>query len=108
MLPRGGRSSPRNPPGYYYTRIGNPNLTALARKIAVLEGLDLLRTHPDADLDRVVDGRVFPSGMAAVSAVILSCLGAGDSPSSLRATCTATPSPGSPTWPHAWEFGSSG
>ncbi len=88
-----------DPPGYYYTRIGNPNLTALARKIAVLEGLDLLRTQSDAlrtqtdalrsqssaprefsgaDLEQVVDGRVFASGMAAVSAVILSCLGAGD------------------------------
>lgn len=81
-----------DPPGYYYTRIGNPNLTALARKIAVLEGLDLWRdladarrnladarrNQPGADIDQVVDGRVFASGMAAVSAVILSCLQAGD------------------------------
>ena len=67
-----------DPPGYYYTRIGNPNLTALAGKIAVLEGLELLRTQPGADIDQVVDGRVFASGMAAVSAVILSCLQAGD------------------------------
>ena len=29
--------------GYYYTRIGNPNARHLARKIAALEGLDLLR-----------------------------------------------------------------
>ena len=79
-------------PGYYYTRIGNPNLTVLARKISVLEGLDLWRNQsdarrtqsdawrnqPGADLDQVVDGRVFASGMAAVSAVILSCLQAGD------------------------------
>ncbi len=33
----------RTQPGYYYTRLGNPNLEQLSRKIAVLEGLDLIR-----------------------------------------------------------------
>ena len=30
-------------PGYYYTRLGNPNLDQVARKIAILEAVDLLR-----------------------------------------------------------------
>lgn len=65
-------------PGYYYTRIANPNLEQLARKIATLEGLDLLRAHPESDIDEVVSGRVFASGMAAISAVILARARAGD------------------------------
>jgi methionine-gamma-lyase len=66
------------PQGYYYTRISNPNLTAVGRKIAVLEGLDLLRSQPGVDVGQVVEGRIFASGMAAVSAVLLACLGSGD------------------------------
>jgi methionine-gamma-lyase len=67
-----------HPQGYYYTRISNPNLTTLWGKIAVLEGLELLRNRPEADAAGVVEGRVFASGMAAVSAVLLSCLDSGD------------------------------
>jgi len=65
-------------PGYYYTRLANPNLEKLARAIAVLEGLDLLRAQPASDIDEVVAGRVFASGMAAISAVILARARAGD------------------------------
>jgi methionine-gamma-lyase len=65
-------------PGFYYTRLSNPNQAQLARKIAVLEGLDLLRAAPERPEDEVVAGRVFASGMAAISAVILARARAGD------------------------------
>lgn len=65
-------------PGYYYTRIRNPNLDQLAQKIAVLEGVDLLRAQPQRSPEQVVDGLVFASGMAAVSAAVLGRVGAGE------------------------------
>ncbi len=65
--------------GYYYTRIANPNADELAYKIAYLEGLDLLRRDPTADPKTVVAGKVFASGMAAISAVIMGRCRAGDS-----------------------------
>jgi len=64
--------------GYYYTRIGNPNLDQLARKYAILEGLDLIRSHPDTAVDEVVTGKVFSSGMAAVTSTILAKCQPGD------------------------------
>lgn len=65
-------------PGYYYTRLGNPNQTRLARAITVLEALDLLRAQPDRSVEEIACGQVFASGMAAVSAAILSRVRAGD------------------------------
>ena len=53
--------------GFVYTRLGNPNVQQLSRKYALLEGLDLLKIRQDADPEEVVDGRVFGSGMAAIS-----------------------------------------
>ena len=64
--------------GYYYTRLGNPNLEQLARKISLLEGIDLLREAPEQKLEEVAAGQVFASGMAAISAVLLARLKAGD------------------------------
>jgi methionine-gamma-lyase len=58
-------------PGYIYTRLTNPNFEQLATKIAVLEGLDLLRARPETPVEEVVRGMVFASGMAAVTAAIL-------------------------------------
>lgn len=58
-------------PGYIYTRLTNPNFDQLAFKIAVLEGLDLLRAQPEAPVEEVVRGMLFASGMAAVTAAIL-------------------------------------
>lgn len=58
-------------PGYIYTRLTNPNFEQLAFKIAVLEGLDLLRAQPEKPVQEVVGGMVFASGMAAVTAAIL-------------------------------------
>lgn len=68
----------RAQPGYYYTRIGNPNHDQLARKYAILEGLDLIRSHPEPTVDEIVAGKVFSSGMAAVTAAILAKCHPGD------------------------------
>ena len=65
-------------PGYYYTRLNNPNHQQLARKLAALEAWDLFRQDPGSDPDEVVGGLVFASGMAAVTAAILACVGAGE------------------------------
>jgi methionine-gamma-lyase len=65
-------------PGYYYTRLNNPNHQQLARKLAALEAWDLLRQAPDSDPNDVAGGLVFASGMAAVTAGILACVQAGE------------------------------
>jgi len=80
----------RTQPGYYYTRLGNPNLEQLARKIALLEGLDLIRSHPESEPDSLVAGQVFASGMAAITAVLLSCLKTGDTIVAQEAVYAAT------------------
>lgn len=64
--------------GYIYTRTDNPNLDQLARKYALLEGLDLLRQRPDADQDDLVRGRVYASGMDAISAAVLGRVSIGE------------------------------
>jgi len=64
-------------PGYYYTRIENPNQRQVVSKIAALEALDL----PFEDLSETgtpLDGHLFSSGMAAVSAAVLGCLKSGN------------------------------
>ena len=65
-------------PGYYYTRIKNPNLDLLAYKYACLEGYDLINEHPDKKPEEIVRGMVFASGMAAITAVFLAKCSAGD------------------------------
>jgi len=64
-------------PGYIYSRAGNPNATQLAQKYAYLEGLDLIRQHPDASPAEIVAGWVTASGMAAISSAILGRVTAG-------------------------------
>jgi len=80
----------RSSPGYYYTRLGNPNLEHLASKIAILEGLDLVRGQPQAKPEDVVAGQVFTSGMAAITAVLFSRLKAGDTVVAQEAVYSAT------------------
>jgi methionine-gamma-lyase len=58
-------------PGYSYTRVDNPNSRQLARKLAVLEGIDLIRENPEHDIDAIVKSRMFASGMAAISTALL-------------------------------------
>ncbi|MDD5369968.1 MAG: PLP-dependent aspartate aminotransferase family protein [Anaerolineaceae bacterium] len=65
-------------PGYIYTRLGNPNYEQLAEKVAVLEGLDLLRAQPQQNPGELVAGQVFATGMAAVTTCLLTCAQAGD------------------------------
>lgn len=65
-------------PGYYYTRLNNPNHNQLARKLAALEAWDLIKQHPETEAAELSDGMVFASGMAAVTAAILACVHAGE------------------------------
>jgi methionine-gamma-lyase len=64
-------------PGYYYTRIENPNQHQVVSKIAALEAIDL-PSDSESDTDCPVDGHLFASGMGAISAAILACLKCGD------------------------------
>jgi methionine-gamma-lyase len=77
-------------PGYVYTRINNPNLDQLAEKIALLEGLDLLRDQPDKPAEEIVDGHVFSSGMAAVCSAILARVKSGETIIAQEALYSAT------------------
>ncbi len=65
-------------PGYIYSRLSNPNLDQTARKIAILEGIDLLRANPDRPDHEVVTGMMFASGMAAVTSALQACTKPGD------------------------------
>jgi methionine-gamma-lyase len=77
-------------PGYIYTRLGNPNLDQFASKIAVLEGLDLLRAQPETPVEEIVSGMVFASGMAAVTAAILGRVKSGQTIIAQEAVYSAT------------------
>jgi len=77
-------------PGYYYTRLHNPNQEQVASKIAVLEALDLLRAELDKPLNEVVGGLVFASGMAAITAAILARVKGGDTMIAQRDLYSAT------------------
>ncbi|MBL7164512.1 MAG: aminotransferase class I/II-fold pyridoxal phosphate-dependent enzyme [Anaerolineales bacterium] len=63
--------------GFSYTRGDNPNARQLARKLAALEGIDLLKANPDSDIDELVRGRMFASGMAAITTALMARLEAG-------------------------------
>ncbi|MFN2304026.1 MAG: trans-sulfuration enzyme family protein [Anaerolineales bacterium] len=65
-------------PGYYYTRLNNPNFSQLAKKLAGMEAWDLLRQHPEINPEEIAGGLVFASGMAAVTGAILACAGVGE------------------------------
>jgi methionine-gamma-lyase len=65
-------------PGYYYSRLNNPNHEQLAQKLAALEAWDLLKQNPETSPEEMVGGLVFASGMAAVTVAILACVGAGE------------------------------
>lgn len=65
-------------PGFTYTRAANPNSDHFAKRVAMLESLDLIREQPDAQIDNLVAGKAFTSGMAAISAAILARVKAGE------------------------------
>jgi len=76
--------------GYVYSRIGNPNHTRLALKIAALEGYDLIQQAPDRPIEDIVAGRVFASGMAAISAAVLARVHSGQTVISQQAIYGST------------------
>jgi methionine-gamma-lyase len=76
--------------GYYYTRLANPNCDQYAQKIARLEALDLLRAAPDRAADEVVAGKLFSSGMAAITTAILGRARPGDAVLAQEALYSAT------------------
>ena len=63
--------------GFSYTRVDNPNTRQLASKIAMLEGLDLISETPNAKVEDLVAGRVYASGMAAISTAVFACVKSG-------------------------------
>jgi methionine-gamma-lyase len=64
--------------GYFYTRLDNPNFRLLEDKYALLEGMDLVRAQPGSRPEEIVAGKVFASGMAAITAVVMACVGEGE------------------------------
>lgn len=61
-----------------YTRADNPNSTQVAQKIAILEGVDLLRSQPEQAVEELVSGWAFSSGMAAITAAVLGRVRSGE------------------------------
>ena len=52
-------------PGYIYTRLGNPTVADTEKKIAVLEGINLLREGSE------IEGHAFSTGMSCIATVIM-------------------------------------
>lgn len=65
-------------PGYIYSRLDNPNMRHLGKLYSQLEGIDLIQSNPEKDPAQLVGGLVFGSGMAAISAAIMSRVEVGD------------------------------
>ncbi len=64
---------------YIYARGGHPNRTALAAKLATLEGYQLIQeARATGHAGPVVAAEIFGSGMAAISATLLGLAQAGD------------------------------
>jgi len=63
--------------GFSYTRSDNPNARQLAAKLAFVEGIDLVKANPNEAVDSLVRGRMFASGMAAISTAVMSRVQAG-------------------------------
>ncbi len=74
----GQRIFQKEVPGFYYSRIGNPNEHHLAKKIAILEGIDMIRQQPDRPVGEIVAGKLFASGMAAITSTLLARCKPGD------------------------------
>jgi len=64
--------------GFFYTRLDNPNFRVVEDKYALLEGLDLVRAQPESRPEEIVGGKLFASGMAAITAAIMACAQKGD------------------------------
>ncbi len=64
--------------GYTYTRAGNPNVDHFARKVARLEVMDMINKRSGSQLDDLVLGKAFASGMSAISSAILARVKSGE------------------------------
>ncbi|MCJ7569591.1 MAG: aminotransferase class I/II-fold pyridoxal phosphate-dependent enzyme [Anaerolineales bacterium] len=64
--------------GFSYSRVDNPNARQLASKIAVLEGIDLIRENPDTPIHELIAGKMFASGMAAITTAVMALAEAGN------------------------------
>ncbi|UCD99862.1 MAG: aminotransferase class I/II-fold pyridoxal phosphate-dependent enzyme [Chloroflexota bacterium] len=64
--------------GYTYTRAANPNADHFAKRVAMLEALDILGEEDLTTIDTRVVGKAFASGMAAISAAILARVKTGE------------------------------
>ena len=58
--------------GFIYTRLGNPTVVASEKKIAYLEGRELLRQG------KVIEGHAFSTGMGAIGSTLLGLVKSGD------------------------------
>ena len=67
-----------NKDNFVYTRGRNPNTISLAKKIAMLEGIDLVRAAPEKEPEDIVAAHCAASGMGAITAVVFSLLKSGD------------------------------
>lgn len=65
-------------PAYIYTRMGNPNHTLVIKKLALLEAWDLIGDTPIEEINTIVDGLLYASGMGAISNTLQSLLNHGD------------------------------
>ncbi len=63
--------------GYVYTRLGHPNADEAAQRIALLEAYDLWQQKPEVNPDTLAYGRLYPSGMAAITAAFLAAVKPG-------------------------------
>ncbi|MBL0375462.1 aminotransferase class I/II-fold pyridoxal phosphate-dependent enzyme [Rhizobium sp. KVB221] len=63
---------------FVYSRGRNPNAEDLARKLSWLEARDLMAETGADSVDTVAAGRIFSSGMGAISALLSSQLSMGD------------------------------
>lgn len=65
--------------GYIYGRMGSPNTTIIAEKIAALEGAGLVqKKHAAGEKDFKVDAHAFSSGLNAITTLMLTLLKPGD------------------------------
>lgn len=69
------KSGGKNKDVFTYSRLGNPTVQFVAEKIAMLESFGL---KSDSDNDSDAFGMLFGSGMAAISAAIMTTVKAGD------------------------------
>ncbi|MFX1516470.1 MAG: trans-sulfuration enzyme family protein [Promethearchaeota archaeon] len=58
--------------GYIYTRLGNPTVKASEKRLAILEGVNLIKKGIE------VEGHAFGTGMATIASVIMALTKSGD------------------------------